>query len=186
MIGAVAGAAGAGIYIAVSRALPPSLAALACVLFWAAVSRPVKEKRAGAFHWIALAISVAARWLALDHFAGPSLLATCIAAQAVPRAAMLGLAWTSRPAGDGSGYALASTLGTPAALLALAQGAVAAFFCGARAGVVILLGSFLIARLLRSYFYRRSGGVNGDCLGAAEQTLEIFILALFACQACSW
>jgi len=99
---------------------------------------------------------------------------------------MVGLAWVSRPAGTGLGYALSSTLSTPTAVAALAQGVLAAFLCGARAGVVIIVGSFLIAKLARQYFYKRLGGVNGDCLGATEQILEIFILAMFACRACVW
>jgi cobalamin synthase len=99
---------------------------------------------------------------------------------------MVGLAWISRPAGNGLGYALASTLTTPVAVAALAQGVLAAFLCGPRAGVVLIAGAFLLARLTREYCYNRRGGVDGDCLGATEQLIEVFILALFACRACAW
>jgi cobalamin synthase len=34
-------------------------------------------------------------------------------------------------------------------------------------------------RVARWYFYRRLGGITGDCLGATEQVLEIFVLVLF-------
>lgn len=211
LVGAALGAAGAGVYLLLSRLLPVSLAALACVAFWTASTgvlhedgladvadalragrtrermlEILKDSRIGAFGAVALLLSVIARWQALQYFSGPSVLTACIAAQAVPRAAMVGLAWASRPAGDGLGYSLASTLGTTGAVIALLQGAVAAFVCGLREGAVIVLGSFVIVRLAREYFYRRIGGVNGDCLGATEQALEIFILALFACASCSW
>ncbi len=46
-------------------------------------------------------------------------------------------------------------------------------------GIEIVLGCYLIARAAQWYFYRRLGGVNGDCLGATEQILEIFVLLLF-------
>ncbi len=136
-------------------------------------------------------LSAAARWLALDNFAGsylatPGILAVCIAAQAVPRAAIVGLAWVSRPAGTGVGYALSSTLTTPVAVAAIAEGVLAAFFCGARAGIVMIVGTILIARLAREFFYNRRGGVDADCLGATEQLIEVFILALFACRECAW
>ena len=185
LVGAALGAVGAGIYLIV----PSSYAPLACVVFWTAAGRVVHEDR---IVYAAVALSAIARWLALENFAGPDLLAVCIAAQAVPRAAIVGLAWVSRPAGTagpggtGMGYALSSTLTTPAAVAALAQGVLAAFLCGARVGVVLIVGCFLIARLAREFAYKRWGGVNGDCLGATEQVLEIFILAVFACRGCAW
>jgi adenosylcobinamide-GDP ribazoletransferase len=211
LVGAALGGAGAGVYLLALRALPASLAALACVAFWTAASGVLhedgpadvagamragrtrrhvldilKHSRLGAFGAIAVVLSVLARWKALEYFAGPNILAMCIAAQSVPRAAIIGLAWVSRPAGTGLGYALSSTLSTPAAIAALVQGVLAAFLCGARAGAVIIMGAFLIARLARQYFYKRLGGVNGNCLGATEQLLEIFILAMFACRTCAW
>ena len=129
------------------KCLPPSLAALATVAFWAAASGVLhedgladvadalragrtpermlailKDSRIGTFGAVAMVLSILARWQALEHINAPSILCVCIAAQAVPRAAMVGLAWTSRPVGTGLGYELASTLTTPAALAALAQG----------------------------------------------------------------
>lgn len=179
LVGAVLGAAGAGIYSMV----PASYAPFACVAFWAAAGRVLHEDR---LPYAAVALSAVLRWLALEYFVGPNLFAVCIAAQAVPRAAMVGLAWVSRPSGTGVGYALSSTLTTPAAVTAIAQGVLAAFLCGARAGVVLIVGAFLIVRLARELAYKGWGGVNGDCLGATEQLLEIFILAVFACRTCAW
>jgi adenosylcobinamide-GDP ribazoletransferase len=204
LVGAALGAMGAGVYIAAGKALPPSLAALATVAFWAAASGVLhedgladvadalragrtpermlailKDSRIGTFGAVAVVLSILARWQALEHTNAPNILCVCIAAQAVPRAAMVGLAWTSRPVGTGLGYELASTLTTPAALAALAQGIAAALLCGVGIGIEIVVGCYLIARAAQSYFYHRLGGVNGDCLGATEQILEIFVLLLF-------
>jgi adenosylcobinamide-GDP ribazoletransferase len=211
LVGALLGAAGAGIYIALARVLPSSIAALMVVAFWAAVSGVLhedgladaadafragrsrekmtailKDSRIGTYGAVAIVLSIVARWQAIEHLTAINIFAAFIAAQATPRAAMVTLAWVSRPAGTGLGQAFASTLTTPVALVAMAQGIAAALACGVRPGLVILLGCYLILRGARWYFYRRIGGVNGDCLGATEQILEIFVLVLFTCRACSW
>jgi adenosylcobinamide-GDP ribazoletransferase len=93
---------------------------------------------------------------------------------------MVALAWVSRPSGDGLGLAFSSSLSTTGALIAIAQGIAASMLLGWRAGLLILAGAYIVVRGARAYFYKRIGGVNGDCLGAAEQLLEIFILILFA------
>lgn len=211
LVGAMLGAAGAGVYLALSRALPSTIAALIVVAFWATISGVLhedgladaadafragrsrekmtailKDSRIGTYGAVAIVLSIVARWQAIDHLAGVDIFAAFIAAQAVPRAAIVALAWVSRPVGTGLGQAFASTLTTPIALAAIAQGIAASFGCGIRPGLAILLGSYLIVRVAQWYFYRRIGGINGDCLGATEQILEIFILVLFTCRACSW
>jgi len=203
-VGAILGALGAGVFIAASRVLPVSLAALLTVAFWATISGVLhedgladiadalragrtrekmlsilKDSRVGTFGAVAIVLSVIARWQALEHVPTRGVLEVCIAAQAVPRAALVALAWVSRPVGTSLGYAFSSTLTTPAALAAIGQGIVAALICGLRPGVVILGGTYAILRVARWYFYRRIGGVNGDCLGATEQIVEIFVLVLF-------
>ncbi len=140
LVGAALGAIGAAVYIAAERVLPQSLAALATVAFWSAASGVLhedgladvadalragrtpermlailKDSRIGTFGAVAVVLSILARWQALEHVNAAGVLCVCIAAQAVPRAAMVGLAWTSRPVGMGLGHALSSTLTTPAA-----------------------------------------------------------------------
>jgi adenosylcobinamide-GDP ribazoletransferase len=210
-VGAGLGAAGAGIYLLAAVAFPVSIAALATVTFWIAISGVLHEdgladvadavragrsrervlailmdSRIGTYGAVAVLLSVLARWQALEYLATARVVAALIAAQAVPRAAIVGMAWCSRPAGSGLGLALASTLGTPAALAAMAQGVAAALLCGWRPGFAMIAGSVLIAQASRGWFYLRLGGVNGDCLGFTEQLIEIFILLMFACRSCAW
>lgn len=207
LVGGMLGAAGAGIFLGASRVLPPSLAALLTVAFWTIISGVLhedgladiadalragrsqarmlsilKDSRIGTYGAVAIVLSIVARWQAVEHVATPRVFEAFIAAQAVPRAAIVALAWVSRPVGTGLGLAFSSTLTTTASVAAIAQGAAAAFACGVRPGVVILLGAYLLIRVMRWHFYRRIGGVNGDCLGATEQLLEILILVLFACR----
>ncbi|MCU1340123.1 MAG: cobalamin synthase [Bryobacterales bacterium] len=211
LVGAMLGAAGAGVYFLAAKAFPVSLAALATVAFWITISGVLhedgladvadavragrtrervlsilKDSRIGTFGAVAILLSVLARWQALEFLATPRFVETMIAAQAVPRAAIVAMAWCSRPAGSGLGSALASTLSTPAAVAAMAQGAAAALICGWRPGLAMIAGSVLIVQAARAWFYRRLGGVNGDCLGFTEQMLEIFVLLMFACRSCAW
>jgi len=211
LVGAMLGAAGAGVFLLASAAFPISIAALATVGFWAVISGVLhedgladvadavragrsrdrmlailKDSRIGTYGAVAVLLSVLARWQALEFLATPRVLEVLIASQAVPRAAIVAMAWCSRPAGSGLGAALASTLGTPAALVAIAQGAVAALLCGWRPGLILIAGSVLVVQALRGWFYRRLGGVNGDCLGFTEQVLEIFVLVMFTCGSCRW
>ena len=211
LVGAMLGAAGAGIYVLASRAFPGSVAALATVAFWVVISGVLhedgladvadavragrsrdrmlailKDSRIGTYGAIAVLLSVLARWQALEFLATPRVFEVLIASQAVPRAAIVAMAWSSRPVGSGMGAALASTLGTPAALVAITQGAAAALLCGWRPGLILIAGSVLVVQALRGWFYRRLGGINGDCLGFTEQALEIFVLVMFTCGSCRW
>ncbi len=205
VVGAILGAAGAGLFLAASLVLPATLAGLLTVIFWTVISGVLhedgladvadamragrtrekmlailKDSRIGTYGAVAIVFSVVARWQALQHVPPARILAVCVLAQAVPRAAMVALAWLSRPSGDGLGLALLSSLTTTGALIAIAQGIVASMLLGWRAGLLILAGTYLLVRGARRYFYKRIGGINGDCLGATEQILEIFILLLFA------
>ena len=215
LVGAMLGAAGAGIYLLASSAFPNSLAALATVAFWVVISGVLhedgladvadavragrsrdrmlailKDSRIGTYGAIAVLLSVLARWQALEFLATPRVFAVLVASQAVPRAAMVAMAWCSRPVGTGMGSglgaALASTLNTTSAVAAMAQGAAAALLCGWRPGLILIAGSVLVVQALRGWFYRRLGGINGDCLGFTEQVLEIFVLVMFTCGSCRW
>ena len=205
LVGAMLGAAGAGLFLAARFVLPVPLAALLVVTFWTVISGVLhedgladvadamragrtrermlailKDSRIGTYGAVAIVLSLAARWQALEHVPVERIVLVCIAAESVPRAALVILAWLSRPCGDGLGYAFSSTLTTTGALIAGAQGIAASMLLGWRPGLLILTGTYLIVRGARAYFYKRIGGINGDCLGAAEQLVEIFILVLFA------
>jgi adenosylcobinamide-GDP ribazoletransferase len=205
LVGAMLGAAGAVLFLAANFVLPVSLAALITVAFWTSISGVLhedgladvadamragrtrekmlailKDSRIGTYGAVAIVLSVVARWQALQHVPAGRVLIVFVVAQTVPRAAMVALAWLSRPSGDGLGLAFSSSLTTTGALIAIAQGVAVSMLSGWRPGLLILAGAYLIIRFARAYFYKRIGGVNGDCLGATEQLLEMFILILFA------
>lgn len=195
LFGAVIGAIGAGVYFAAlhlysSRAgtgAPIALDALLVAALWGALAFvPHEHRRFGITSAMVIAATGVVRWLAIDAQVSGRLLEVFIAAQTVPRAAMVAIAWASRPSGPGAGYAFSSSLTTPAALIAITEGAAAALLCGLRPGLAILAGAYVIIRAVRWFSYRYAGGVNADSFGATQLLIEMFVLLLFTCGACRW
>lgn len=210
LIGAGIGWVSCGLFLAVQPWLGSSIAAMLVVAFWIGVTGGIhedgladvadafraqrtpgrileilKDPRVGTFGALALVLSVGLRWQALPNLSTP-LLPSFVAAQAIPRAATVVLAYLSRPAGDGMGAQFCGQMSLLAVLAVIVQGASAALWCGWRPGLVILCltgASIISARL---YFDRRLGGITGDCLGATAQIVEITTLLVLACQNCSW
>ena len=206
LVGALLGLAGAGFYVALLAVLPTPLAALGVLIFWIVATgglhedgladiadafgttrsrtralKILKDSRIGTFGVLALLAFALVRWQALSALATlprESLVAVLVASQAASRGAMVALAYTSRPAGEGLGFAFCSTLAWPAALGAIALGILAAALCGPRLGGLIVAGLYLLLRALRAFFYSRIGGVTGDCLGATSQMAETLTLLL--------
>ena len=152
---------------------------------WALFAGLPKEGARSGGGALAITFAVLARWQALDNVFTVRYLAALTACQTVPRAAMIALAWTSRPAGK-SGHAFANRLTTVSAVIAILAGIIAAGFCGVRAAIAILGASYLTIRAAQYWCYRRRGGVNATALAVTEQFLEIFVLVLFTCPECRW
>jgi cobalamin synthase len=199
LYGAAIGAIGAYVYLAsiVLKASPDSSAPPSMIpalaIFWGAIAFvPRERQRFGMTDAIIMAAGIGIRWLAIDGLALGTLatervlIEIFIAAQTVPRAAVVAIAWASRPAGEGVGYRFSSTLTTPVALIAIAEGVAAALLCGLRPGLGILAGAYVIIRGVRWFSYRFAGGVNADSFGVTQLLLEIFVLLLFTCGACRW
>jgi cobalamin synthase len=62
------------------------------------------------------------------------------------------------------------------------QAAALGFLVDPISGAAALAANALAILLARSYFHRRLGGVNGDCLGATCQILEVLMLVIFVCR----
>lgn len=210
LVGAGLGWMGAVLFLFLRSAFPTAPAALAAVAFWLLVTgalhedgladvadafragRPperilaiLKDSRIGSFGGAALVLSVLFRWQGVAHIPDP-VPVRLAAALALSRGVIVALAWVARPAGTGLGASFLQQLTTPVALAAIAQCVAAAFLTGLRMGVVLLALNALVVVNARSYFHRRIGGVNGDCLGAASQLSEMLSLFLMTCRNCSW
>jgi len=206
LVGVLVGACGAAVYAGASLLLPTTLAALLALAATVALTGAfhedgladaadglfggytkerrleiMRDSRIGTFGGIALVLSLALRWQALVVL-GPSIAAWVLpAAHAGARFSSLLLARAlpygregapNKPIADGIG-AVEATVGgavTAAALLAwvIAGGPIApALAAIASALVIVGCGRLFAARI---------GGITGDCLGAANQVVEIAIL----------
>lgn len=145
----------------------------------------LKDSRIGVHGAIALVLSTLLRWQALSGLLIDALPAMA-ASQALPRAALVALAWTSRPLAGGSGAWLCATLTSGVAIGAILQGLLVASLLGWKLAVLCVSGSILIVRAVWIWFHARLGGINGDCLGATAVLIECYVLVLFACRRCTY
>lgn len=195
LFGALVGTMGAGIYFAIlhmylprgATALPIKLDELLVATLFAVLAFLPHERRSiGLAGIVTFVASLAIRWLAIDALVPGRTMEVFIAAQTVPRAAIVAIAWASRPSGTGAGFGFSSALTTPVALTAITEGIAAAMLCGLRPGLAILAGAYVIIRAVRWFSYRYAGGVNADSFGVTQLLIEMFVLLLFTCGACRW
>jgi adenosylcobinamide-GDP ribazoletransferase len=205
LVGAAIGASASGVYLLFAYLLPTPLASISALLFlvlftgglhedgladvadaFRAGRTPekileiLKDSRVGAFGGLALIFSIVIRWQALSALGQHSTI-DLIAAEALPRTALIVLSHISKPVGTGLGSALGMRLSRNVMLIAAAQGVGIAFLPGPWLALALLAGTTAIVWMARSYFHRRIGGVTGDCLGATGQLVECFCLLTFVC-----
>ncbi len=128
----------------------------------------LKDSRIGTYGAIALIVSFAARWQALAQGVAAPVLSLA-SAVALSRGSMVVLAALSPAVGEGLGREFVSQLSQGVLLLVLVQMGAALWFLGWQCSVAAAAVFFMA----RWYFLRRLGGVNGDCLGAACQAVEV-------------
>ncbi|HYZ84307.1 MAG TPA: adenosylcobinamide-GDP ribazoletransferase [Bryobacteraceae bacterium] len=143
----------------------------------------LKDSRIGAHGAMALIFATAVRWSALTGLLIDPVIAFAVA-QSFSRAAVVALAWTSRPLAGGSGAYLNATMTSGIAIGAILQGLLAASLLGWKLAVLLTSGSILLLRFLYLWFHARLGGINGDCLGTTAVIIDCYALILFACHRC--
>lgn len=209
VVGALVGAAIAGVYAAASLAFPPLVAATigigSGVLLTGAFHedglgdtadalaggwtreerlRIMRDPRLGTYGVAAVAISLLLRAFALSTLDPWDGAAALVSAHALGRAAAIGMLGVLPAAADyglGASYAAAVTRGRVVAGvtvgIVLGSAALGALVIPALAAATVgVAGLGLIAR-------RKIGGVTGDVLGAAEQTVEALVLLLVTAAA---
>lgn len=138
----------------------------------------LKDSRIGVYGALALIVSCTLRWQALAA-SQVNVVLGLAASLAVSRSSLVLLAFHTPVAGEGLGASFKIFLSSGVVRIVLAQALFSAFLCGWR-GILIILASGLVMVLARSYFCRRLGGVNGDCLGATCQAVETVNLVMLA------
>ena len=154
----------------------------------------LKDSRIGTYGAVALILSVAVRWQAMAEMAQPvpqlmaQLMAQPVAglaaAVSLSRMSLVALAGISPAVGSGMGQAFALDCSRKVVSLvvvqAVAMAGAAAWFTGWRPALGMIAATALVVLLARAYFVRRLGGVNGDCLGATCQVVEMVNLVILA------
>jgi adenosylcobinamide-GDP ribazoletransferase len=145
----------------------------------------LKDSRIGTYGAVALIVSIAVRWQALAQ-TRVNPVAGLVAALALSRASLVGLAATAPPAGTGMGRAFAADCSSTALSLVAVQTiallGLCSIFMDWRYTLEMLAASVVTTLVARVYFLRRLGGVNGDCLGATCQVVEAVNLVILAWQ----
>jgi adenosylcobinamide-GDP ribazoletransferase len=145
----------------------------------------LKDSRIGTYGAVALVVSIVVRWQALAR-SPVNPIPGLTGALALSRSSLVALAGLTPSVGTGMGQAFAASCSgavmiTTAVESVLVVGAMT-FFTGWRAAAAMVVSSAVIVLLARLWFVRRLGGVNGDCLGATCQVVEIVNLLILACQ----
>ena len=136
----------------------------------------MRDSKIGVFGAIALALSLLVRFLLLSSLPLNRFTPYVVSAQVLCRWTALPLGYFVQPARqDGQGARIAQK--TSGGSLILGTGisiAIVAFFMRTTCWIPILTAS-AIAILSGLYYWRRLGGVTGDCFGATNQLTEIAV-----------
>ncbi len=200
IIGALAGAAAAAICILLANPAGPLLSLVMLALLTGGLHEDgladvfdavragrsrermlaiLKDSRIGAHGALALILSITWRWQTLTSIP-PAKLLLIPAALAISRGAMVVLAASSRPAGEGLGAEFVQSTSRTSAVLVVLQMMAAATLCGWPTAVWMIGANLALLVVLRVWFAARLGGVTGDCLGAACQLSECASLGVLA------
>jgi adenosylcobinamide-GDP ribazoletransferase len=137
----------------------------------------LKDSRIGSYGAIALFISLLARYLLLSSLPLEHFTAYLISAHVLCRWSSLPLSYFLPPARDqvGQGARIAQKISFPS----LAIGSIFSFavviFALRWAAIVPLLVSLLTVFMSGWLYYKKIGGVTGDCFGATNQLIEIAV-----------
>jgi adenosylcobinamide-GDP ribazoletransferase len=210
LVGALLGALAAAVLYAANTPLGPSIAALLAIsvlvlltgglhedgladaadAFRAGRSRDkifaiLKDSRIGAYGALTLIVSLLLRWQSLMRCKKYPI-AGLTAALALSRASMVLFGATTPSAGEGLGALFVKQISRRAAWAAVMQAtlfaALVGYLIGWKPAAAMITADFLVIQLARTYFLRRLGGVNGDCLGATCQIVETMNLIVLAWQ----
>ena len=138
----------------------------------------LKDSRIGSFGALALVLSVLARFLLLSILPMHRFTALVVSAHVLCRWTTLPLSYFLRPAresDDGQGARIARKI-SPASLLigSLLSFAVVLDLMRREFWIPVIV-AFGITGLSGLYYFRRIGGVTGDCFGATNQLTEIAV-----------
>jgi len=143
----------------------------------------LKDSRIGTYGAVALIVSIALRWQSLVQ-TSVNPLPGLVAALALSRTSLVALAALAPPIGTGLGQAFAASCSRFVLIVTGAQSVaitgLMAVFIGWHPAAALIAASATMVLLARHYSMRHLGGINGDCLGATCQAVEVVNLLVLA------
>ncbi len=206
IIGAMAGAAGAGLIWAGADPLVGAFAAVAAAAILTGLHHAdgladladglmaggsprrrlaaMRDRSVGAAGASALALSYIGTVLALSLAGGAyDLLVAVVLSEAAAKFAMVLMARVARPAAPGSGAVFAAAARGPAGAWRLAAAAAAAaapaVLLGSYAGAAMIVAAAAAALALAAVSTRAFGGITGDALGAGNEAARLAAVMAF-------
>jgi len=137
----------------------------------------LRDSRIGTFGALALVLSVLARFLLLSILPVNRFTAFVVSAHVLCRWTTLPLSCFLRPAreNDGQGARVAQKISPVSFLLGTMLSFAIVFYLMRSEFWIPVLVAFVIAALSGLYYFRRIGGITGDCFGATNQITEIAV-----------
>jgi adenosylcobinamide-GDP ribazoletransferase len=137
----------------------------------------LRDSRIGSFGALALVLSVLARFLLLSILPVNRFTAFVVSAHVLCRWTTLPLSCFLRPAreNDGQGARVAQKISPVSFLLGTMLSFAIVFYLMRSEFWIPVLVAFVIAALSGLYYFRRIGGITGDCFGATNQMTEIAV-----------
>ena len=137
----------------------------------------LKDSRIGSYGALALVLSLLSRYLLLGSLPLQHFAAYLISAQVLSRWTALPLSFLLDPAREqqGQGARIAGLTSIPLLLVGTLFAFAIVSFGLRRAAAAPLLAASFTAALTGFYYYKKIGGVTGDCFGATNQLAEIAV-----------
>src|SRR3984957_18790004 len=137
----------------------------------------LKDSRIGSYGATALILSLLGRYLLLESLPLEHFAAYVISAHVLCRWSSLPLSYFLSPAReqDGQGFRIAQLTSTSSLVIGSVFSFAVVIFALRWAAVAPILSALLVMILSGWFYYRKIGGVTGDCFGATNQVAEIAV-----------
>jgi len=138
----------------------------------------LRDSRIGSFGALALVLSVLARFLLLSVLPVNRFTALVVSAHVLCRWTSLPLSYFLRPAresDDGQGTRIAQKISPASLLIGSLLSFAIVLYLMRREFWIPVLAAIVITACCGLYYFRRIGGVTGDCFGATNQLTEIAV-----------
>jgi adenosylcobinamide-GDP ribazoletransferase len=202
LVGALVGVAASGVHWFAAKELSPMLSALVTLVFLVLLTGAfhedgladtadglgggwsrersleiMRDSRIGSYGTIALVLSLLMRWLLLSSLQPAAFFRTVLVAHVLCRWTTLPLSYFLKPARgqDGQSARVAQRVSVATLLFGtLFAVSISAFAWRWQMWLSVFI-AMAITLIGGAYFYKRIGGITGDCFGAVNQIVEIAV-----------